>query len=134
MDKHKAQGTALGRSLKITMAYLLAGALWILFSDAAVERLASDPVALSRLQTWKGWAFVLVTAAVLYLVLMRQFRRDRDQIRMREAQQEEILRLSQFQQGVIDNANIWLNVLDSSGQVLGQYPRKSGQNPKTEFL
>ena len=118
MDKHKTQGTALGRSLKITMAYLLAGALWILFSDAAVERLVSDPVALSRLQTWKGWAFVLVTGAVLYLVLLRQLRRDREQILMREAQQEEILRLSQFQQGVINNANVWLNVLDSYGRVL----------------
>ena len=118
MDNNQTQGTALGRSLKIAMAYLLAGALWILFSDAAVERLVSDPVALSRLQTWKGWAFVLVTATVLCLVLLRQLRRDREQLHMRKAQQEEILRLSQFQQGVIDNANVWLNVLDPAGKVL----------------
>ncbi|WP_372972354.1 diguanylate cyclase [Marinobacter sp.] len=118
MDNNHTQGTALGRSLKIAMAYLVTGALWILFSDAALERLVSDPVTLSRLQTWKGWAFVLVTAAVLCLVLLRQLRRDREQLHMRKAQQEEILRLSQFQQGVIDNANVWLNVLDPNGKVL----------------
>lgn len=105
-------------ALKVVTTYLVAGSLWILFSDAAVEKLVTDPATLTRLQTWKGWGFVAVTAGVLYLVLLRQLRRDRIRLSLTREQQEEILRLSQFRQSVINNANIWLNVLDADGKVL----------------
>lgn len=118
MNHTKRSGTPVKRSLKVALAYLLAGGLWILFSDAAVERLVSDPETLTRLQTWKGWAFVAVTSGVLYLVLLRQFHHDRVMLDRQLGQQEEIRRLSQFQQSVIDNANIWINVLDPQGRML----------------
>ncbi|MFC4257518.1 diguanylate cyclase [Marinobacter lacisalsi] len=118
MNHTKRSGTPVKRSLKVALVYLLVGGLWILFSDAAVERVVSDPEMLTRLQTWKGWAFVAFTGGVLYLVMLRQFQNDRVMLDRQLGQQEEIRRLSQFQQSVIDNANIWINVLDPDGRVL----------------
>lgn len=117
MNHTKRSGTPVKRSLQVALAYLLVGGLWILFSDNAVERLVTDPELFTKVQTWKGWAFVIVTAAVLFGVILRQFLRDRDAFERQLTQQEEILRLGQFQQSVIENANIWISILDSQGRV-----------------
>ncbi len=55
----------------LTAVYAVVGALWILFSDRLAAGLAETPDALSRLQTAKGWFFVLVTSAILYGLLRR---------------------------------------------------------------
>ncbi len=55
--------------LRIAIFYALLSALWILFSDTILLSLVSDPQVLSRLQTYKGWFFVLVTASLLFAVM-----------------------------------------------------------------
>jgi len=53
-----------------TAAYALAGALWILLSDRALEKLLpADAQLLTDAQTIKGWLFVAVTAGSLYLIM-----------------------------------------------------------------
>ena len=42
------------------------GTLWILFSDAALHSLIDDPQLENRLQTVKGWSYVLVTGALVF--------------------------------------------------------------------
>ena len=54
---------------RATLLYLVLGAAWILFSDVLVGSMSSDIDALQHLQTFKGWAFVLITGLILYLVL-----------------------------------------------------------------
>ncbi len=117
MNPIKRRQMPFNRSLTIALVYLLAGGAWILFSDAAVERLVRDPAMLTRVQTWKGWAFVVVTAAVLFLAMLRQFHRDRELFERQYGQQQEIIKLSEFQRSVIDNANIWINLLDQDGRI-----------------
>lgn len=58
-------------SLKITFLYALAGGLWILFSDLAVSLLSKDPSMVTRLQTLKGWLFIIATSLMLYLLIER---------------------------------------------------------------
>ena len=41
-----------------------------------------------------------------------------EDIAERKQGEEEIIRLTQFQQGIIENADVWLNVLDDQGNVL----------------
>ncbi len=48
------------------MIYGLIGGLWILLSDRLLEMAVSDAALLSRLQTLKGWFFILLTALILY--------------------------------------------------------------------
>lgn len=61
-----------GRALQVALGYAVLGALWILFSDRIVAFYAGDDVVqLNWLQTYKGWAFVLVTAILVYLMAFR---------------------------------------------------------------
>ncbi len=53
----------------ITAIYIVFGSLWILFSDTIVAMLISDPVALTKTQTYKGWGFVLGTGVTLYFLV-----------------------------------------------------------------
>ena len=53
----------------IATIFVVFGILWILFSDTLVAMFISDPAALTRVQTYKGWAFVLVSGAVIYVIV-----------------------------------------------------------------
>lgn len=57
--------------LYIALVYALAGALWIVLSDRAVEVLAPSADWAATLQTYKGWGYVAVTAVILYLAIRR---------------------------------------------------------------
>jgi two-component system, LuxR family, sensor kinase FixL len=59
-------------ALRITCAYAAAGALWILFSDILLPLVISDASTLTHLQTFKGWAFIGVTAFLLFILIRRQ--------------------------------------------------------------
>jgi HD-GYP domain-containing protein (c-di-GMP phosphodiesterase class II) len=60
---------------KITIAYLAAGALWILSSDAAAHAVFGDLSRLTWAQSAKGIVFVLVTGVLLHALSARSFRR-----------------------------------------------------------
>jgi PAS domain S-box-containing protein len=55
--------------LTITLLYLVLGITWILYSDQWVAGISSTPEQLTMLQTWKGWFYVVVTAAGLFLLI-----------------------------------------------------------------
>lgn len=58
--------------LRIALLYTIFGGLWILFSDTLLASAVTDPAALTRLQTCKGWAFVGTSALVIFLLLRRE--------------------------------------------------------------
>lgn len=118
MKKLTDRRAPLWRSMWVVLIYLVAGWMWITFSDTVVEAWFSNPASLSRAQTYKGILFVLVTAFVLFLVLYYQFRRDCEQFNLQRQQREQIRQLSQFRESVIDNASVWINVLDPEGRVV----------------
>ncbi|MFQ5564574.1 MAG: hypothetical protein ACE5FO_13520 [Parvularculaceae bacterium] len=60
--------------LKIAGYYALAGGLWIAFSDAFLTRALPDPAIQAQLQTVKGWAFVLCTALLIFVLTQRLVR------------------------------------------------------------
>lgn len=55
-------------ALKIAAIYLVLGLLWILASDEVVLTLWDDPQRITIVQHYKGWAFILVTAVVLFFL------------------------------------------------------------------
>jgi hypothetical protein len=65
-------------ALRVALIYAALGAAWILGSDWLVGRLISDSSALVRVSAVKGWAFIGVTALLLY-GLVRRLPRDRDE-------------------------------------------------------
>lgn len=80
--------TPLRRTVGIVLIYLCVGWLWIAFSDAVAEAWFTDIRMLSLVQTWKGLLFVLITGAVLFVVLLMQFRKDCNLIKQQHDQRE----------------------------------------------
>ncbi|MEN1761230.1 putative bifunctional diguanylate cyclase/phosphodiesterase [Anoxynatronum sibiricum] len=54
---------------KIVVIYLVAGALWIAFSDRLLLAMVSDYEQFVNLQTFKGWFYVGATGLLLYLLI-----------------------------------------------------------------
>ncbi len=73
--------------LGLTILYILFAGIWCVFSDDVFDWAMGSPLNSPGLQTLKGTNFVLTTGLVLYLVLRRTFRAQR--------QAQEALRLSQ---------------------------------------
>lgn len=57
--------------LRVVLIYGVAAALWILFSDKAVEILFDDPAQIIQASMAKGWLFVAVTSLLLYALMRR---------------------------------------------------------------
>ena len=60
---------------RIAGIYLLFGAIWIVVTDGIARRVATTAVELSRLQTLKGWAFVLASAVLIFALVWTRERR-----------------------------------------------------------
>ena len=55
--------------LRISLIYLLFGALWIILSDRVLYFLVQDSVQLTKIQTYKGWFYVFASAFLIYSLL-----------------------------------------------------------------
>ena len=51
------------------LLYLVLGVAWVFVGDALLARWVSDPVLLTRFQTWKGWGYVLLTSGLAWCLL-----------------------------------------------------------------
>ena len=58
--------------LRVALLYALFSGAWILFSDRLLAAIATDLDALTRLQTYKGWAFVAISALLIFFLLRRE--------------------------------------------------------------
>lgn len=62
-------------ALKISIIYLVLGFLWILFSDKILLSLTNEFNELSKIQTFKGWFYVLATAFLLFMLVHREIKK-----------------------------------------------------------
>lgn len=56
---------------RIICIYVLIGSLWILFSDLILSSLVPDSKQLTRYSIYKGWGFIFITSALLYLLIRK---------------------------------------------------------------
>jgi len=61
--------------LRIVLFYVLFASVWIICSDMVLDLLHNDPIDTLPLQVYKGLKFVVTTAALLWIVLRRNFHR-----------------------------------------------------------
>ncbi len=66
-SKHFSANSA----LRIALFYAGISAVWIIGSDAVMVRLVTNPKALEKVSIVKGWAFVGVTALLLFMLIKR---------------------------------------------------------------
>ncbi|WP_205700001.1 putative bifunctional diguanylate cyclase/phosphodiesterase [Cohnella luojiensis] len=58
-------------SLRISLIYLICGALWILFSDQALNALVPNKELFAKFSVIKGWVYIVITAALLFILIYR---------------------------------------------------------------
>lgn len=59
-------------AIKIGLIYATVGALWVLLSDRVLAYFTTDMQVLTQIQTFKGWAFILVTAILIFFLVHRK--------------------------------------------------------------
>lgn len=64
---------SLASALRVTVLYGVFAALWIVFSDKALEVLITDVNIMTLAQTIKGWLFVIITSGLLFLLVSSAF-------------------------------------------------------------
>ena len=65
----------LGIALRVSITYGILSGLWIVLSDRALALFVRSPQLNLDLQTYKGWAFVLVTGFLLFITLRDRLRK-----------------------------------------------------------
>lgn len=97
--------------------YALVGALWISFSDQLLLSFSRDVEIYSRLQTYKGWLYVVVTSALLYVVL-RSYSWKIERYERELKQKEQILIESErFHREIVDNVQSIIITTTLDGKV-----------------
>ncbi len=135
---------AYSAALRISLIYAAVAALWIFLSDRMLETLAMAPDWMTRLQTYKGWAFVAFTALLLYWLVRREEMKQASLTAKAQtalAQTEEIRQqldhlIERISDGFIAIDNDWryTYVNTRAGQLFGRKPEELiGKNIWTEF-
>ena len=111
----------------IAILYLVIGGLWILFSDRAVAGFIEDEEMLIRIQTYKGWFYVLTTGISLYFFLKYHLNR----LRKVEAKAKESDQLkTAFLQNISHEMRTPMNAIVGFTELLmqGDEPEENRQN------
>jgi two-component system cell cycle sensor histidine kinase/response regulator CckA len=87
--KYFMKKTSVPSTLRIVMFYAVLGAFWIAASDHLLEMIVTDVHTMSKLQTYKGWAFVFASSLLIYFLVQRELRtRERTEKNLRESEEK----------------------------------------------
>ncbi|WP_321417349.1 PAS domain S-box protein [uncultured Methanomethylovorans sp.] len=104
---------------RVTLLYLFVASIWIIFYDTVLEWFAPDMALYARLQTYKGWGFVLVTGSLLYLYLkphMESLRKS--QVSLFEAKEELSQSEEDYRRLFEDHSAIKLLIEPHTGKII----------------
>ncbi len=79
---------------RIAFIYLAVGVCWIFFGDRLLDWLDLTAERMSRIQTAKGWLFVIFSSALIYALLRRYQRRDEQVVKVLLESQTEVQRMN----------------------------------------
>lgn len=99
------------------MIYFVISALWIFFSDRLINAGTIPDFTDLQLQTYKGWLFVIVTSAMLYVLIQRGMSAiSRSRERIRESLKEKEYLLSELNHRVRNNLAIIAGMIELEGE------------------
>lgn len=79
---------------RITLIYLLVGGIWIAFSDKILDYMIKSTELITRIQTFKGWFYVIVTALLFYLFLkkhLNQLRKTENELEIHQTNLKQLV-------------------------------------------
>jgi diguanylate cyclase (GGDEF)-like protein/PAS domain S-box-containing protein len=109
-DQETTRGTTLTAreqwlpAVKVAAIYAVFAAIWIVFSDRAIDLFAVNKAVLSTMQTWKGLFFVTITAVLVFLLVQFYFQQQIALTHKFKASQQRLdLMLSSIPGGIQEN-------------------------------
>lgn len=139
-DDHRPQantetkaGAALRFPLVVAVCYAVVSGAWIVASDHVVSALFAENI--TTVQTYKGWVFILVTAILLFLVLLRESRQRREVETALRSGEERLRRERGLFEAVLHQAPIGISIAsapDGKSLVLNDRIRDILQMAATE--
>lgn len=104
--------------IRIVAVYSLFGGLWIYLSDTFIGMVFTDPVVLSRMSMYKGLVFIALTAALLYVLIVRYINRINVHIHDLNQAQVTLLRQKSLLDIVIEGTDDAVYLKDAAGRYL----------------
>jgi len=105
-------------AVRVALIYIGVAAGWILFSDELVKRLVGDPDLRVKIEIFKGWAFVLATGGVLYVMMRNLIARWEMELRQREQTEAELEKARAHYQYLLRTSSDGIHVLNQRGDLL----------------
>ncbi|WP_126661783.1 sensor histidine kinase [Haloterrigena salifodinae] len=103
----ESRTSRLRSAVGIAFTYLLVGVSWIIVTDYVVLELVGDPQTTARLQTAKGWLFVIGSTGLVYaLVRSNQRRHERTTDRLEHALQQTSVLHRLLRHNLRNNCNV----------------------------
>jgi len=123
-------------ALIISIIYLLIGSIWVLRSDKFFFKTIGDIERYTRIQTYKGWIFVLVTTVLIYFLVYDRVKKIRNINKvvhksMEElsvtteglaSTQEKLHREKKLTDNIIKNSTLIIFTWDLEGNILSLNP------------
>ena len=115
---------------RVALKYLIAGVLWIFFSDMILAALVQDADTLTHIQNYKGWFFVVASSLLIYSLVHSHFHA-RQAAEQKEEESNQRLRMAMIasQQGIFD-----YNIQSGELIVDDAYYRLLGYDPQGVFV
>ena len=101
--------------------YTAFGFAWILFSDRVLELILDDHSQFARFQTFKGWFYVLITAALLYILIRLDNRRIFGLTRVLSEKNDELTSFSEEMIAKEDELEEKINQLNQSLEAIDRH-------------
>ena len=100
-------------ALRVSLIYCFVAGVWILLSDRVLIALVSDLEVIGKIAMFKGWAFVAVTALLLYFTLRNQLRHWEQEANARMLAEEKVRKLSQ----AVEQSPVSVVITDTTGKI-----------------
>jgi PAS domain S-box-containing protein len=104
--------------LRVAALYAIFGAAWILLSDTALHALVQDAELESRLQTVKGWSFIIVTGGLVYWLTSQMAKDLKQKIVESERVEGAFLESEKRQRDILNNTSSVIYMKDLDGRYL----------------
>ncbi|MEO0136945.1 MAG: HAMP domain-containing sensor histidine kinase [candidate division WOR-3 bacterium] len=90
-------------ALRIAILYMIVAGLYIAFSDLFILSFVTDPVTLTRVQTYKGLGYVITTGLLLYFLIRSQLEKLRRTDELLKKAEDLNKRLSEINKQLIES-------------------------------
>jgi diguanylate cyclase (GGDEF)-like protein/PAS domain S-box-containing protein len=116
VDRKKPKSYYFSAAL-ITAVYTVMAVAWVSLNDSLIGALEVDPATFVQYHTFTDWVFILLTALLVFYLALTQLRQYSFYLHKFKSQRSEMRMLSQFRKSIIDNASIWIKVIDLQGYI-----------------